>query len=486
LNQPDSLKFPLTVTESKMSEVSKITRETLDIKALKAKYRNGTGSLNGQAQMGVEIETWFMQTNPTDVRMMSPAQSQSLLCALADADSTSERWYEQAGQRTAAPGKGNSLVCVNSQGISYQLELCGVLEAATRPVLANEPAPLFNLIQTAQRDMATQASRLGLWRYPAAIPGSIIVADCEANMVQRERLQAEWAKFKSQGPDNPGLRTMGLAASAQLNVSYNGPEEAYEIKALATLLSPILYAACSNSTGFLEGNRNKQANPRANWWLRHNASAPRGGFPAAVFEGVMTGDRTGITDRWIDYVRQVPMVYYYDEQQKPQFGASPTFNQLAAQGNGTAANFALAESLVWPDVKLIGSQRIELRMPDSGWWQPSALGVLGAAIMTKPEARRALMTELYEVSRLSPDDLLVSRLQVGNIGKAAPYGRKNIGDMFGVLAAFLPSETVRMACDAGTRFTEVLRTGVTDSDILCRQLKSCKTAKEADLRLAYL
>ncbi|HEY8189182.1 MAG TPA: hypothetical protein VIF12_00740 [Micavibrio sp.] len=450
-----------------MSEVDKTISALLDPKELLDLYFSGKGSLEGRQRMGIEIETWCVQQqdsglNPR-IRMMSPDESQEILTAVARNDPQAEIYHEKDGVRLPAPRDDAPIVCVNSGGISYQLELCGALEAATRPVESGNLPALLDLIDDAQRTMRCEAGNIGLQIYPCAVPGSIRIEDCGNNLVKRERLRSEWAKFIAEGSDSAGLRTMGLATSAQVSLSYKDPREAYEIMSLANILSPVLYAVFANTTGYAEGKKSA-AIPRAEWWLAHNKSAPRGGIPNPILKAIFSGDSEDMIKEWIGYVRSVPMVYHIDKEGLPQFGLSPSFNELACKGLGTRANFALAESLVWPDVKLIGGQRIELRMCDTGPWQPAGLAVLAASLFGSEEVRRTCLSETFKWAKLDPDALVKSREQVGTMGMDAPFGSRRVKDILPILEELILDRMAGFE-DRSVRWRtllEVLETGWSD------------------------
>lgn len=424
-----------------MGEVIKTNLTPFNEQRLRQEYACGKGSKDGQLLIGIEIESWFMNAKAARseaIRMMSPAESQTVLKQIASSNPESRLSYEINGQRIPAQTEDAPLVCVDSQSVSYQLELCGVLEAATAPVMADAPQRLLGLIENAQQTMQSAANITGLLYYDGAIPGSIKISDCSANLVKRERLQAEWAKFSSEGSNSPGLRTMGLAASVQASISYRDPQEAGEIIMLGNLLAPAFYAAFSNTTGFLEGATATLQIPRADWWMQHNRTAPRAGIPAPILKQMFVPNAEArLLDTWIDYARQVPMVYYWDEAGQPRFETSPSFNQLAARGLGTMQNFALAESLLWPDVKVIGGQRIELRAADSGSYQPAALAIMAAEIFAIPENRRKAIQEILAASQITADTLQFSRERVGTMGMSAPYGKARVAEIVGLMADWI-------------------------------------------------
>lgn len=465
-----------------MSDINKRNTNALDIEQLTALYRSGQGSPDGKQRFGVEIETWCVtpQASANDTLvMMTPSQSQQILSNIANADPSAKVFYEENGIRSSVrDSEDTPIVYVGSQNISYQLELSGVIEAATDPVLLENFPDLLDLVDNAQSTVEKEANVVGLKTYPYAVPASIEITNCNDNLVKRERLISEWKKFASLGSDNPGLRTMGLATSTQINLSYANDEDAYEIMTLGNLLSPILYAVFSNTTGFIEGQEARSV-PRARWWLEHNKFAPRGGIPELILDAMFSDDPKDMITNWIEYVRDVPMVFFFDENGDPKFDTSPTFNELANRGLGTAANFSLAESLVWPDVKLIGGQRIELRACDTGIWQPAGLSVFAASIFGTRETRRKCLSDIFNQTGIDRAGLIESRNKVDSMGMNAPYGKGTIRDVLPILLPYVEAyaKNLEEASATWKPLLTVLKTGVSDQmRIVARKYPNAKTA----------
>ncbi|MGE3769365.1 MAG: hypothetical protein AB7G06_00235 [Bdellovibrionales bacterium] len=465
-----------------MSEIAKTNRAAVDLNTIREKYK--AGSADGLMRLGTEVEQWLVNpaNNQTPLRMMTPWQSQGIFRELASRKD-SVVFSEKQGVRVPGIIDGRPLVCVDAGGISYQLELCGVLEAATRPVELEKLPELFKLLDSARTNLDALANKAGLAIFDGAVLTSATVADCEANMVERERLQAEWGKFKAQGPDAAGLRTMGLATSAQVSLSYRDAREADEIITLANYLSPLLIGAFDNSARFVE-NRPTNKISRAQWWLDHNKDAPRGGIPAPILEAMESSERYPgvLLDRWIDYIVDVPMVYYIDAEGNPRFDRSPTFRELQAEGLGDQTNFALAESLCWPDVKIIGGQRIELRMCDSGPWQAEGLSAIAATLLACPAGREKTF-RLLEETGIDPKTLMESRTAVCTQGLDATFGNTTLRDLLPRLLDLVLEDAPRLGVPASTlKCLAVLRDTETSDAERLRQVPFANAA-DAD---AYL
>jgi gamma-glutamylcysteine synthetase len=467
-----------------MSEINKSNLAPLNTEQLLEAYRAGRGSVNGQILLGMETENWFVSragVYQDRIRMMTPAQSQRVLARLAETDGARTAW-EKAGQRINAPVKGAPLVLVDTGKANYQLELCGVVEIATAPTPASAVREQISRLREAQDNLEGAARAEGLLPLRWAVPGSITPQICAANMVKRERLLSEWAKFKAEGADSPGLRTMGLATSTQASLSYRDPQEAAEIITLGNLMSPVLYSTFANSTGYIEGNASATM-PRPQWWQQHNQRAPRAGIPAPILQRMFAGNpRSDMLGDWVDFVKTVPMVYFLDEKSQPRFDTSPSFNELAQRGLGTASNFSLAESLLWPDVKIIAGQRIELRMCDAGPWQGEALAVLAAGVFADPAVRRETIRTLKSFNQLTADGLQKSLTAVAAENFAAPYGTRAIRDQLPLLRELVVDARQRLKTpsESTARLEEVLATG--QSDFLRAQRQFSRSgALKADL-----
>ncbi len=470
-----------------MSDINKTNTTLFNRDETLAAYLSGKGSPDGRQYLGPEIETWCVQRPATEndaLIMMTPQESQRILQSIASQDPNATRFYEEKGMRLSAPLNNDTpLVYVASGKINYQLELCGVIEAALDPFPLEDVSVLLDLIDQAETTLETETRKIGLQTYPYAVPASVEITQCENNMVNRERLVSEWRKFSSFGSDNPGLRTMGLSTSTQINLSYRNAQDAYEIITLGNLLSPVIYALFSNTTGFVEGKGSCDI-PRADFWLQHNKFAPRGGIPEKILDAMFLPDNPEqIIRNWIEYVRSVPMVYYYDENGTARFDISPTFNDLEKQGLGTKANYALAESLVWPDVKLIGGQRIELRGADTGPWQPTGLAVFAASIFGTPETRQECLRMVFNASSIDRNGLLKSREEVATLGMNAPFGQIKVKDLLPLLLPFVTgyTDTLESKNTKWKKLVEVMQTGI--SDQMVTKNRGFKNAKAADFKL---
>lgn len=422
-----------------MANVNKTQLEQADLSKLYDRYTAGSAV----QCMGVEIEQWLVNTDAA-LTMMTPTQSQAILKKIADGQNAAV-FVEENGVRKAGLDGNLPIVFVDRDGVNYQLELCGVLEAATEPVPATNVNRLLSLVGQAADTMRDVAATENLTPYPCAVPASVTIENCADNMVQRERLRAEWAKFSNIGADNPGLRTMGLATSVQVSIGYRDVNELRELITLGNYLSPLLTAAFSNTTGYVENAPSDQM-PRPSWWLQHNDYAPRGGIPAQIATAMQNPDQD-IVKAWFDYVTNVPMVYYYEKDGSAAFERSPTFNELQQEGNGTATNFALAESLTWPDVKLIGGQRVELRMCDSGPWQAKALTLISAALFTDPAGRAETMALLKDTG-ITMDGLQQSRKDICTQGLDTTFGKTTLRDLLPSVMQLAVNKNVAMGVDA--------------------------------------
>lgn len=458
-----------------MSEINKSNTSPLDEPALLRDYRAGKGSRDGVMQMGVETESWFVRRADVyggRVRMMSAGDSQRVLRRLADMRAARTA-YEKNGQRLNSPAPGAPLVLVDTGSANYQLELNGVIEIATAPSPALFVTEQIKRLRTAQDDLNAATKAEGLTALRWAVPGSITPDMCEPNRVNRERLRSEWAKFKAQGKDDPGLRTMGLATSTQVSLSYRDEQEAAEIITLGNLMSPILYATFANSPGYIEGKPSATM-PRPLWWQQHNKRAPRAGIPTPILQRMFNDTRSGdMLGDWVDYVKTVPMVYFLDAQARPRFDTSPSFNELAVAGLGTTSNYALAESLVWPDVKVIGGQRIELRMCDAGPWQGEALAVLATGVFARPEVRRDTIATLKNFNRLSAAGLQESLTAVASENFAAPYGNRKVSDQLPLLRELISDarQQLKVPSESTARLEEVLDSRRSDFVVAQQELR---------------
>lgn len=400
-----------------------------DTRQLIDNYR-GTGRPFDQNMCGVESERAYMR----GIHLMSPDQSQTILKTLAD-QANGQIVYECDGQDSADNRPGAIVKTVTTDDAVYSLELSATFETATHAYPLTDMGRMLASLERAETVLAETALRLGnLEPAESATPRYALLRDFANQKVPRQRLIAELDSFTEQY-NIAGLRTMLMATSSQVSLSY--PDEAMGDRQFlyGNYLAPLYYAAFSNNTGFIDRVRTSIETPRAQWWLDHNMAAPRAGTPSFVYD-----DQCDMASAWVNYVQNVPMVYYLD-QGKPVFGREKSFADLQIENRdlGNMANFNLAQSLIWTDVRYCNAgetKRLEFRAADSGDWQPYGLTALTVGLLGTPAAldqTQSLLTDagLFKNESRNRDIVKTARRDVATKGLATRFGDISLGEFLG-------------------------------------------------------
>ncbi len=183
-----------------------------------------------------------------------------------------------------------------------------------------------------------------------------------------------------------------LTSPVHCSVSYTDPDHLWGIARRMFYLTPFMYLAGDNGSGFMERSP-KPLNHH--YTMRTNQSlGARGGIPEHFFRSVCGED---YIRGHIEAVLNNPMVIYYDQNSEtvtPADGRFPTLKQLAAVGLNTESNYDVAESTLWPDGKLCNirdkndipiGKRFEIRMWDTGPHQFASMMLTCMATLMDPQ-----------------------------------------------------------------------------------------------------
>lgn len=230
--------------------------------------------------------------------------------------------------------------CVRSEPSADMLEVGSIARRETfiQPVLDDMNARIKHLVDVAADN--------GLKRSPFQENPHAPADMLFKQVVDVERYQAF---FNPPRADMMGIaRYFFSSKSDQVSVSYRDMDHMLGDVRRLYFLAPFLYMLTDNSSGFDEA---KEFTGHAG--MRHRASLKaRGGVPPYVYTA-----KSGETymKAHIDHVMNNPMYVFYDLDgvlQKLPSGTWTSFNELKEKGLNTAANYHLAESILWPDVKI--------------------------------------------------------------------------------------------------------------------------------------
>ena len=400
-----------------------------DLPPLSNLYK-GTGLSFNDNLCGVESERFFF--SPDTQKPMTPQQSQAILRELAQKPDSIIA-YEKNGITLTDDTPGAIIKTVTLPDVTYALELAGTFETATRPYnVKNADTMLKTLYQSEESLRQLAFSQQALVMSSSAIYPNVTLDDCEEQSVARERLVAELNCFKSL-QNTAGLKTMLLATSSQISLSYPDEKTLNKQFIMGNFLAPLYYAVFSNTDELIGREKTNLSVPRAQWWLDHNQFAPRAGTTPFVYD-----TDCDVATEWPAYVQSVPMVYYMD-QGKPVFGREKSFQDLQNENPnlGNLANYKLAQSLIWTDVRLCDAgdtgTRMEFRAADSGRQQPAGVTVMTLGLLGSEKSlqqTKDLLTDygLYKDTETNRAIVTQARTRVPYDGLETNFGKGTLLD----------------------------------------------------------
>lgn len=220
------------------------------------------------------------------------------------------------------------------------------LEAIGEPAPFSNLQPIMDQLDARIAALSGATKKHGLRRsYFQDLPDQT-AADLFKNLMDIERYRAFF------GP--PRADMMGIAAyfavckSNQVSISYKDPEHMFEGVRRLYALAPFLFMLTDNSSGFDQGKL-----LTGHHGMHHRAAlGTRGGVMPYVFTA-QTGE--DYLRAHIQNVMTNPLYVHYDAQgvlQRLPSGVWTSVEELKNQGLNTAANYFLAQSVLWPDVKI--------------------------------------------------------------------------------------------------------------------------------------
>ncbi len=234
--------------------------------------------------------------------------------------------------------------------------------------------------------LTDNALKLGLKRsYFQELPEKS-ADDLLSRIVDVERYKVMYAPYRTDMKEC--VRYFAICKSNQVSVSPHSMNHMLENVRRLYILAPFLFLLTDNSAGFCEGK------PFANHTgmsLRHSGlTEGRGGIPPYVFSA-KSGEE--FIAGHIDHVMNNPLFMYYDENSKlvavPSGDWSVNFNALKKRGLNTSSNYYLAQSIMWPDVKIatlkdsegnVIGHRYEARMFGVGIHQHQSAFIITSAL----------------------------------------------------------------------------------------------------------
>lgn len=246
-----------------------------------------------------------------------------------------------------------------------------------------------------------KAEKLGLKRsYFQELPERTS-DDLLSRIVNVDRYKVMYAPYRDDMRET--VRYFAVCKSNQVSVSYKNPDHGLNDVRRLYFLAPFLFLLTDNSTGFMEG---KAFSGHAGMHLRHNGLDQRRGGVMPYAITARSGDE--FFARHIDHVFNNPLFMYYNLEggleRVPSGDWGVTFNTLKSRGLNTNSNYLLAQSVLWPDVKIaalknaqgnVYNHRYEARMFGVGAHQHQTALIITAALA------------MHEDFAASVDDLLL-------------------------------------------------------------------------------
>ena len=355
---------------------------------------------------GLEIELAFVDPDQPDLDIMSLSQNRvlkhSALSSLEDGD-----W-------------------LHNEPTSELLEIAS--NAAAFPEIGSVLADVNAKI----RLLTKKAQDLGLKRsYFQELPDKT-ADELLRNIVDLDRYQIMYAPYREDMKQC--VQYFAVCKSNQVSVSHRDPEHLLENVRRLYALAPFLFLLSDNSSAFIE---NKGFKGHGGMALRHNGLLEgRGGVLPYVFD-VQSGEELIV--RHIEHVMRNPIFMYYckDGSLKgvPSGDWSVTFDRLKEKGLNTASNYYLAQSLLWPDVKIatlkdssgkVNGHRYEARMFGVGIHQHQTAYIITSALAFNQRFSEGVHDLLDRYGLAYSPDLF------GNVQQAYASAREHNGAFFDI------------------------------------------------------
>ncbi len=235
--------------------------------------------------------------------------------------------------------------------------------------------------------LADAASKLGLKRsYFQELPDKT-ASELLSRIVDIDRYKIMYAPYRADM--KKCVEYFAVCKSNQVSISPKTSDHMLENIRRLYLLAPFLFLLTDNSAGFSEGKPFKN---HIGMSMRHDGLANwrGGGLPPYLFTAKSGAE---FIENHINNVMNNPLFMYYDRDGKltgvPSGDNSVTFNSLKSRGLNISSNYYLAQSTIWPDVKIatlkdndgtVSGHRYEARMFGVGMHQHQSAFIITSAL----------------------------------------------------------------------------------------------------------
>lgn len=275
------------------------------------------------AKSGIEVELTFVNPDDKDLSVMSLCQNRVL--------------------------KNSAVAALPEDDWVHNEPTSELLEVASKAYDFSDAKKVLAETNNKIKILSEKALGLGLKRsYFQELPDRT-ADDLLSRIVDVERYKAMYAPYREDM--KKCVQYFAVCKSNQVSVSPYNMDHMLENVRRLYILAPFLFMLTDNSSGFSEGS---PFSGNAAMALRHQGlTEGRGGVLPYVFSAQSGEEFIG---NHIDHVMNNPLFMYYDQEgglnKVPSGDWGVTFNTLKDRGLNIASNYYLAQSVMWPDVKI--------------------------------------------------------------------------------------------------------------------------------------
>ncbi len=303
--------------------------------------------------------------------------------------------------------------------------------------------------------------------------------DLLSRIVDVERYKIMYAPYREDM--KKCVEYFAICKSNQVSISpYNMDHMLENIRRLY-ILAPFLFLLTDNSAAYVGGKKYKG---HAGMQLRYKGLLEgRGGVVPYAFSA-KSGEE--FIENHINHVFNNPLFMYYDHNghlsRVPSGNWNVTFNSLKDKGLNTASNYYLAQSLLWPDVKIaalkndngsVCGHRYEARMFGVGLHQHQSAFIITTMLAFHEEFAKSvdLLLEEYGFSSSRQCyDLVISSYKAAREHNGEffniSYGSKSMADFAKSFADLLEDVVDETPFEEQAQpITIICRTGCTDAKV---------------------
>mgnify|MGYP003670771087 CR=1 FL=1 len=319
-----------------------------------------TGVGKNNAKSGIEIELSFFDPSSDDLTAMSLCQNRVL--------------------------KNATAAVLPDVDFVHNEPTSELLEVASFAASFKNMKSVMDDLNKKIKILSDKAENIGLKRsYFQELPDKT-ADELLSRIVDVERYKIMYAPYREDM--RKCVQYFAVCKSNQVSVSPYDMDHMHKNIRRLYALAPFLFLLTDNSSAFSEG---KPHAGHIGMTLRHaGLTEGRGGIPPYVFSA-KSGEE--FVNAHINHAMNNPLFMYYDRDgalnRVPSGDWGVTFNTLKQRGLNSASNYYLAQSILWPDVKVatlkdtngaVTGHRYEARMFGVGMHQHQTAFIITNAL----------------------------------------------------------------------------------------------------------